>query len=266
MPTDWGYSTKNGPSTWPQCYPSASGERQSPVDINPADLKPFNPFQRLIWKYIPENTERVTNTGFHWKVEVNGKGSELSGGPLEGKYVLEQFHCHWGASDDQGSEHTINGKKYSGEVHLVHWNSTKYSSFEEACKHPDGLCVLGIFLKPGRTHYELNKIVAQLTHIQFKNQTAKLGVPVDPGCLIPHYSGYWTYQGSLTTPPCSECVIWIVFQDPMEVSQEQLKAFRSMKSYCSEEHCPCDEFQGYVKDNFRPTVPLCGREIRECSQ
>lgn len=266
MATEWGYSTINGPSTWQQLYPSACGDRQSPVDITPVDLKAFNPLQRLSWKYIPENTESVTNPGYSWKVQVNGKGSDLSGGPLEGKYVLEQFHCHWGATDNQGSEHTINGKKFSGELHLVHWNSTKYSSFEEACKHPDGLCVLGILLKPGRTHYELNKIVAKLSSIQFKDQVVNLGVPVDPGSFIPQCSGYWTYQGSLTTPPCSECVIWIVFQDPIEVSHEQLHAFRSLKSYCPEEGCPCDDFKGFVIDNFRPTHPIGRREIRECSQ
>ncbi|KAF5297405.1 hypothetical protein FQR65_LT01336 [Abscondita terminalis] len=253
-----------GPSTWPECFPAAKGERQSPIDINPTETKTFTPTEKLTWKYIPENTESVINTGQGWKVQVNGKGSELCGGPLKDKYVLEQFHCHWGASDNCGSEHTIEGKTFAGELHLVHWN-TKYSSIVEASKHPDGICVLGILLKPGKNHHEFNKIVAQLHNIEHKDQTAKIGVPVDPSCFIPETSKYWTYMGSLTTPPCLECVIWVLFKEPIEVSKEQLKACRTLRNYCHESICPCDEFEGYVKENFRPTLPLGRRELRECT-
>lgn len=66
---------------------------------------------------------------------------------MDGEYQLEQFHCHWGKTDDVGSEHTIDGKSFAGELHLVHWNRTKYKSFADAAQYPDGLCVLGIFLQ-----------------------------------------------------------------------------------------------------------------------
>lgn len=91
--------------------------------------------KRLTWKYIPENCVDVTNTGYSWKVHVHNEGSgsnnaniwlnhcvkyfkELTGGPLPDgdNYVLEQFHCHWGINDNEGSEHTVCGKRYSGEV------------------------------------------------------------------------------------------------------------------------------------------------------
>ncbi|XP_063915261.1 carbonic anhydrase 2-like isoform X2 [Zophobas morio] len=267
MAVDWGYSQFNGPETWAKCYPEAAGDRQSPVDIQQVCLKSLNTNQKLTWRYIAENTEDVTNPGYCWKVHVRGDGSELTGGPLEdNKYVLEQFHCHWGQDNDQGSEHTVNGEKYAGELHLVHWNTTKYCSFAEAAKYPDGLCVIGVFLKPGRCNPELDKIVHQLCKIEYRGETAKIGEPLNPGLFIPEDSGYYTYQGSLTTPPCSECVIWVVFKEPIEVSEEQLGAFRSLKSYCREDGCPCDDFEGFVKKNFRPTLPLGEREIRECRQ
>ncbi|XP_018564009.1 carbonic anhydrase isoform X2 [Anoplophora glabripennis] len=266
MALEWGYSQINGPETWPNCYPDAAGQRQSPIDINPIDLKTLNYNRRLEWKYVPENTEAITNPGYCWKVHVKGAGSALTGGPLDGKYVLEQFHCHWGESDDRGSEHTINGQTFAGELHFVHWNSTKYHSFSEAAKHPDGLCVLGVFLKAGKKNSELDKIVAHLPKIQYKGQTAKISSPVNPALLIPENSGYYTYQGSLTTPPCSECVIWIVFKEPIEISHDQLAAFRRLRSYCTEDSCPADEFKGFVKNNFRPTLPLGKREVKECRQ
>lgn len=264
MPLEWGYNQENGPEKWSECFPEAGGTRQSPIDIKPVDLKSISPNRKLTWKYVPENTIDVTNPGYCWKVHVNGAGSELTGGPLDGKYVLEQFHCHWGSTNNEGSEHTVNGKKFAGELHLVHWNSTKYSSFAEAAKYPDGLAVLGVFLKPGRKHFELDKIVDQLNLIQHKGETAKILVPVNPAALLPDDSGYYTYQGSLTTPPCSECVIWIVFKEPVELSQEQLDAFRRLRSFCVDDICPCDEFKGFVKSNFRPTLPIGQREVKEC--
>lgn len=77
-------------------------------------------------------------------------------------------------------------------------------------------------LQPGKKHMELEKIVAQFDKIEFKNQGTKITVPVDPTQFIPEDTGFYTYQGSLTTPPCSECVIWIVFKQPIEVSNEQV--------------------------------------------
>ena len=102
----------------------------------------------LKWSYVPENTKSLVNPGYCWRVDVNGKGSELCGGPLhDDTYVLEQFHCHWGCSDSKGSEHTVDGESFAGELHLVHWNHTKYRTFAEAAGQPDGLAVLGVFLK-----------------------------------------------------------------------------------------------------------------------
>ncbi|CAG9855671.1 unnamed protein product [Phyllotreta striolata] len=265
MTLDWGYGSKNGPQTWTSHFPDAAGERQSPIDIKPVDVKILNTNKKLHWKYETENLAEISNTGANWKVDVKGKGSELAGGPLLYEYVLNQFHCHWGESNDKGSEHTINGQHFAGELHLVHWNSAKYSSIEEAARNPDGLCVLGVFLKPGKKHEELDKVVRQLNKIQYKNQCCRILESVDPSNFLPENSGYYTYHGSLTTPPCLECVVWIIFKEPVEVSTEQLEAFRNLKSFCKEEKY-CDEYDGFVKRNFRPTLPVGQREVKECRQ
>ena len=86
------------------------------------------------------------NTGASWKVDVTPDGSSLSAGPLEGEYQLAQFHAHWGGENIRGSKHTVDGKMFSAELHLVHFN-TKYGSFGDAVDKPDGLAVLGILLK-----------------------------------------------------------------------------------------------------------------------
>ena len=71
----------------------------------------------------------------------------VTGGPLRDKYVFEKFQFHWGMDDSYGSEHTVGGKSYAAEVHLVHWNVSKYDTFQEAVKQADGLTVLGVFFR-----------------------------------------------------------------------------------------------------------------------
>ena len=75
----------------------ASGHRQSPVNISRGKTTRGSTLSsKLTWKYVPENTKSLVNPGYCWRVDVNGEGSELSGGPLHtDTFQLEQFHCHW---------------------------------------------------------------------------------------------------------------------------------------------------------------------------
>jgi carbonic anhydrase len=93
-----------GPSVWPKLFPQAAGEHQSPVNIQTRQTRQDSDLHSkpLKWTYVPENTRSLVNPGYCWRVDVNGTGSELTGGPLEQTYVLEQFHCHWGCSDQRG--------------------------------------------------------------------------------------------------------------------------------------------------------------------
>lgn len=154
----------------------ASGHRQSPVNINTKETCRGSTLkQPLTWKYIPENTRSLVNPGYSWRVDVNGEGSVLTGGPLcNDVYQLDQFHCHWGCSDGKGSEHTVDGVSYSGELHLVHWNRTKYASIGEAAAAPDGLAVLGVFLKVGAHNDELDKVAKLLPFISHKGDRVRL--------------------------------------------------------------------------------------------
>jgi carbonic anhydrase len=198
-------------------------------------------------------------------VDVDGEGSELVGGPLKDTYRLEQFHCHWGSTGDKGSEHTVDGQSYAAELHLVHWNSSKYANCGEAAGYPDGLAVLGILLKVGAKNPELQKVVDLLPSISHCGDKAVVKEAIDPIKMLPKTFSYWTYLGSLTTPPCAESVTWILFKEPVEVSEDQLAAFRILRYYKRGEECPCDEFNGLQIINHRPPLPLGNRELRECS-
>ncbi|CAB3385990.1 Hypothetical predicted protein [Cloeon dipterum] len=226
MAAEWGYSPTNGPDVWARLFPQAGGARQSPVDIctSIASSDSNLEMKKLTFAYESQSDLRILNTGHGWKVEAPQSGSRLEGGPLgEDIYQLEQFHCHWGETSAEGSEHTVDGRAYAGELHLVHWNTTKYQSFAEAAQHPDGLAVLGVFFDVGNeSNDEIEKIVSTLSEIKFKGQFTDIPDVIDPTTFLPSGLGYWTYLGSLTTPPCNECVIWIVYKEPITVTEEQV--------------------------------------------
>jgi len=269
MKGGWGYEKENGPAHWHEEFPVAKeGKRQSPIDIQTAKavLDEKLRSKALKWSYVPESNIDIENTGASFKVNVDGKGSCLSGGPLEGEYELWQFHAHWGKSGSKGSEHTIDGKQWDAELHLVHWNRSKYASPNEAAGQPDGLSVLGIMLTEGSTktgHAEFEKICSLLDKIKYKGD--KTAVPkgsIDPAKLLPEGAGkcYWNYEGSLTTPPLLESVIWIVLKGELELSKDQMTKLREMKicSKSDDKGASC-----CIVDNFRPPCDVGERVVRK---
>ncbi|XP_034561956.1 carbonic anhydrase 2 [Notolabrus celidotus] len=252
----WGYACNNGPDKWADNFPIANGVRQSPIDIVPgaasydAGLKPLN------LKYDPSNCLEILNNGHSFQVTFadDSDSSTLKDGPISGTYRLKQFHFHWGKSDDRGCEHTVAGTKYPSELHLVHWN-TKYPSFGEAASQPDGLAVVGVFLKIGAKNDNLQKVLDAFDSIKAKGkQTTFAGF--DPSTLLPSCLDYWTYDGSLTTPPLLESVTWIVCKEPISVSCEQMAKFRGLL-FSGEGEPEC-----CMVDNYRPPQPLKGRAVR----
>lgn len=257
---EWGYTCENGPATWIEKFPQARGTRQSPVDIVTSRVKSGASLPPLKWRYSVNHPRSIVNPGYCWRVDENGYDSELKGGPLNNDvYKLQQWHCHWGALNGEGSEHTVDGRSFSGELHLVHWNTSKYHSFGEAAGKPDGLAVLGVLLMVGSKHRELDKVVQLLPFVQHKGDKVTFCEPLDPAKLLPTKTAYWTYPGSLTTPPCTESVIWLLFKEPVQVSAEQLSLMRKLK--CGEASCGVEAME--LLHNYRPTLPLGNRELRE---
>ncbi|XP_049604677.1 carbonic anhydrase 1-like isoform X2 [Syngnathus scovelli] len=252
----WGYAANNGPEKWSASFPIADGPRQSPIDINPGLASYDGALKPLSLNYDPGTCSDILNNGHTFQVTFrdDADSSVLTGGPVSEIYRLKQFHFHWGASDDKGSEHTVSGNKYPAELHLVHWN-TKYGNFDEAASKPDGLAVLGVFLQIGDENASLQKVLDAFGAIKTKGkQTTFKGF--DPSSLLPSCLDYWTYEGSLTTPPLLESVIWIVCKDAISVSSVQIDKFRSLLFSAEGEPECC------MVDNYRPPQPLKGRQVR----
>ncbi|VDM60255.1 unnamed protein product [Angiostrongylus costaricensis] len=207
-----------------------------------------------------------TSTGFKVNVGKNCS-TTLSASHLPGTFELIQFHAHWSNDGSCGSEHLLNGKAMSGEVHFVFWN-TKYNSFSMAAEKEDGLAVIGVFIKEGAhsTSYAplfdvIQKAIGSTTPILMPKEFVldQLLPPSDK-------RDYVTYLGSLTTPPYSESVIWTVLTTPVEVSNDQVgPAFTHLKRSRSCVMGLIDRLnilRKIVSENYRECQQLCERTIR----
>ncbi|XP_015606377.1 carbonic anhydrase 2 [Cephus cinctus] len=239
-----------------------SPKGQSPVDLAPTDMarnEQFPPL-KMTGHWTPLGRAYLYNTGntAEVRLSLDRPPGIISGGPLKDEYEFLQLHFHWGNSNCHGAEHSINGKLFSMEAHAVHFNK-KYASFDECLEKPDGIVVVGYFMQvvgdDTRTedHPKFAKITDHLPDVEEPNSKAELDhdalVWMKQGrCLC---SGYYTYHGSLTTPPYKECVTWILFPDPIRITRRQANAFRSLKSHSGD----C------ITANFRPVQCLNGRTV-----
>ncbi|XP_029447448.1 carbonic anhydrase 13-like [Rhinatrema bivittatum] len=230
---------------------------QSPIDILTKEAKYDSSFHPLLISYDPNTSNSIVNVGHCFNVEFEDKDdkSVLKGGPLTGSYRLHQFHFHWGLSDAAGSEHAVDGFRHSAELHIVHWNSDVYADFTQAQQNPDGLAVLAVFLKIGKANPGLQKLIEKLDEVKLKGKRC-LFKSFDLSALLPQSWNYWTYPGSLTVYPFRECVTWIVLQEHITISSEQLAKFRTL-------HCTAEEEAAhYMLENNRSLQPLQAREVR----
>ncbi|GAB6039732.1 carbonic anhydrase family protein [Endothiovibrio diazotrophicus] len=217
----WGYSGEEGPEHWGQLSPDyhlcGTGRNQSPVDLGgfiQAELPP------LALHYQAGGT-RVVNNGHTIKVDyAPGSTLQVNGRP----YELKQFHFH------SPSENLIAGDSFPMEMHLVHADA-------------DGnLAVIGVMFEEGEANAELAKAWAAMPD---HRGSAAPASTIDVNGLLPADRDYFRYNGSLTTPPCSEGVTWLVMKHTATASKAQIEAFQHVM------HHP----------NNRPVQPINARTI-----
>ncbi|KAL5017123.1 hypothetical protein ScPMuIL_006712 [Solemya velum] len=245
---DWSYEGSNGPGNWTETYPKCGGSSQSPIDIpQEKDLVFDKSLGSISFHGYDNRSVQVTLTN-------NGH----SGGGLTSKYYAAQFHFHWGSDVTNGSEHTVNGKAYPIELHIVHYRE-EYGSLTNAVNKSDGLAVLGFFADVGLND---NVNMSQITDVlggsvQNKSDSFVLGNVSMADFLPKSYGNFYRYSGSLTTPSCDESVTWSVFTDRFSISSGQLAKFRSLYVNSSS-----DGDAAHIEDNFRPTQPLNSRKVK----
>jgi carbonic anhydrase len=228
----WHYEGADGPASWgtlsAKFAACGEGQSQSPVDI--AAPVPGTEALELKTDLMPgslriahhEHVADGINNGHTIQINYEG-GDELTIG--NDTYGLVQYHFH------NQSEHTVKGKHFPMEMHLVH-------------KAESGkLAVIGVFIEEGAHNAAFDPIWNNLPDRKGV-ETHYPSVNVDVDELLPADRASYRYDGSLTTPPCSEGVRWIVMTTPIQLSAEQIKAFTAI-----------------IHDNNRPTQPLNGRPV-----
>ncbi|XP_048735800.2 carbonic anhydrase-related protein-like isoform X1 [Ostrea edulis] len=280
-PDDYMYARA---SEWEEKYPAAAGQSQSPINLvsNNAKFDPVLLERPLAINYFTSRETDILNDGHNVIIFPKNRGVEtsirmdpsarsvVSGGPLPSgsEYELSDIRFHWGRYSTRGSEHKVNGKAFPMEVQLVHWNATMYPNFEEAVGKEKGICIMSLFVQIGKENMGIRALFPEsLAEIAYKGRQKTTNAPFNPVGLLPEpdLRDYWTYEGSLTMPPCFEGVTWILFRYPMMLSAEQIDDFRRLYMY-SKDQRPSNGCEGRLLDNFRPVKPLNGRVVRASFQ
>jgi carbonic anhydrase len=197
----WGYSGHEGPENWAKLSPdnlTCAGKNQSPINLSgfiEADLPPIR------FDYRPGGTE-ILNNGH--TVQVNyEKGSHIT---LDGRtFNLLQFHFH------APSENHINGRSYPMEAHLVH------------ADQEGNLAVVAVMFEEGLANRGLESAWSMMPKHVGEKKILSGAVGVDN--ILPENRDYYRFGGSLTTPPCSEGVRWLVMKEAVTASKQQIEAF-----------------------------------------
>ncbi|OON21157.1 carbonate dehydratase, eukaryotic-type, partial [Opisthorchis viverrini] len=249
--TEWSYS-----DDWVKTYPKCAGNNQSPIDLveneaqynsslGPVNIFPLTERSAATLEFTLSNTEHSGRRLIHYfsvryrntlslivttifcvfRITIPAETFAVSfGDSTVADYEVCQIHFHWGSNMDSGSEHKINGKSYVLETHVVTYKKP-YRNFETALTKNDGLAVLSFLHKlddgapPSKNQIGmLGSLEANLQFIRNGGNRitmngfdlSRMMVQVDP-------QSYFRYHGSLTTPPCTENVMWTVFRQPVSV-------------------------------------------------
>ncbi|KAF3454973.1 hypothetical protein FNV43_RR05421 [Rhamnella rubrinervis] len=201
--------SENGPARWGEIHQEwsmcSNGTMQSPIDLLNKRVEIVSHLGRLKRNYKPSNAT-LKNRGHDMMLQWEGDAGHIG---INGtKYELKQ--CHWHSP----SEHTINGKKYDLELHLVHETPQGHTT------------VVGILYKIGRSDSFLSSMEEHLDDISSSEGLERVVGVVDPKHIKMGSSKYYRYMGSLTTPPCTQNVVWTILKKVRTVTREQIRLLR----------------------------------------
>ncbi|XP_068109615.1 carbonic anhydrase 14 isoform X2 [Hyperolius riggenbachi] len=254
----WTYTGHHGQEHWSDSFPDCSGKAQSPINIKTSNVSyddSLPPIQPVGYSMPGSTPFTLLNNGHTVQLSLPPT-MRLRG--LPNNYTAVQLHLHWGSeAHPGGSEHTINKQVYPGELHIVHYNSDRFTDINQAKDRMNGLAVLGILIAVGPSENPAYaNIINNLQNISFAEQS--VGVPsFSVKELLPNsLDKYYRYSGSLTTPPCYQSVTWTVFSDPVHISQSQMQKLRTALHSTPESTSPA-----LLQDNVRDVQPVNQRTV-----
>ncbi|XP_060795390.1 carbonic anhydrase 4-like isoform X2 [Neoarius graeffei] len=251
------YSPDCNATKWPVIVPHfCSGTHQSPINIVTSKVQADDKLKAFTFNGFNDNSTilNIQNTGKTVKINLDDSKMNVSGGGLQHHYSSIQFHFHWGkGSSVGGSEHTVDGKRYPMEMHIVNLRP------DAAVSDSKRFAVLGFFIEANN---DSGKPKSWKTLTSFLSNITQAGDSFDimnqltVESLIQgvNLNKYYRYLGSLTTPSCNETVVWTVFSDPIKISKDLIDIFSNTVHI----NKLADAF---ITKNYRPVQPLNGRNV-----
>uniref|UniRef100_A0A8C3V4E3 Receptor-type tyrosine-protein phosphatase gamma n=1 Tax=Catharus ustulatus TaxID=91951 RepID=A0A8C3V4E3_CATUS len=258
----WAYSGTYGPEHWVTSSEKCGGSHQSPIDIMDHLAHVGDEYQELQLDGFDNESSNKTwmkNTGKTVAILLKDDYF-VSGAGLPGRFKAEKVEFHWGQSNGSaGSEHSINGKRFPVEMQIYFYNPDDFDSFGTAVLENRVVGAMAVFFQVSpRDNSALDPIIHGLKGVVHHEKETFLDPFVLRELLPTSLGSYYRYTGSLTTPPCSEIVEWIVFRKPVPISYHQLEAFYSIFTTEQQDHVKSVE---YLRNNFRPQQRLNNRKV-----
>uniref|UniRef100_A0A8C5C7X6 protein-tyrosine-phosphatase n=1 Tax=Gadus morhua TaxID=8049 RepID=A0A8C5C7X6_GADMO len=255
------YFVSHGPTAWHAAYPECGEGTQSPVDIIDENAQVSQEYQELtLDKFNVESSNQTTMKNTGKTVAVLLKNDYfVRGAGLPGRFKAEKMEFHWGQNGSAGSEHSIAGRRFPVEMQIYLYNSDDFDSLGAAIRQRRSIAAMAVFFQLGhKDNPAVEPIIQGLKGVVHHEKETVLRSFILRDLLPSSLDSYYRYKGSLTTPPCSKVVEWILFSRPVYLSHLQLEAFYSIFTTEQQDHVKSVE---YLRNNFRPLQELGDRVV-----